>query len=91
MFRRRWRGWVVEEEMGGEGGGGEKIGGAECLGGRRWRGWVVEEEMGGGRRRGRGLGEAEKEEAEEDERMEGGEEKMEAGEGGGRRWEEDEG
>ena len=29
MFRRRWRGWVVEEEMGG---GGEKIGG-ECLGG----------------------------------------------------------
>ena len=32
MFRRRrWRGWVVEEEMGG-GGGCEKIGG-ECLGG----------------------------------------------------------
>ena len=30
MFRRRWRGWVVEEEMGG--GGGEKIGGGECLG-----------------------------------------------------------
>ena len=32
MFRRRrWRGWVVEEEMGG---GGEKIGGGgECLGG----------------------------------------------------------
>ena len=30
MFRRRWRGWVVEEEMGGEG---EKIGGDECLGG----------------------------------------------------------
>ena len=30
MFRRRrWRGWVVEEEMGG---GGEKIGG-KCLGG----------------------------------------------------------
>ena len=29
--RRRWRGWVVEEEMGG---GGEKIGGGECLGGR---------------------------------------------------------
>ena len=28
------------------GGGGEKIGGGECLGGRRWRGWVVEEEMG---------------------------------------------
>ena len=28
MFRRR--GWVVEEEM--EGGGGEKIGGGECLG-----------------------------------------------------------
>ena len=26
MFRGRWRGWVVEEEMG----GGEKIGG-ECL------------------------------------------------------------
>ena len=33
MFRRRrWRGWVVEEEMG-RGGGGEKIGGGECLGG----------------------------------------------------------
>ena len=33
MFRgRRWRGWVVEEEMG-DGGGGEKIGGGECLGG----------------------------------------------------------
>ena len=31
MFRRRiWRGWIVEEEMGG--GGGEKIGGGECLG-----------------------------------------------------------
>ena len=31
MFRRRWRGWVVEEEMGGRG---EKIGGGgECLGG----------------------------------------------------------
>ena len=30
MFRRRWRGWVVEEEMGG---GGEKKGGGECLGG----------------------------------------------------------
>ena len=30
MFRsRRWRGWVVEEEEG----GGEKIGGVECLGG----------------------------------------------------------
>ena len=29
MFRRRWRGWVVEEEIG----GGEKIGGGECLGG----------------------------------------------------------
>ena len=43
---RRWRGWVVEEEIGG-GVGGEKIGGGECLGGR-WRGWVVEEEMGGG-------------------------------------------
>ena len=28
MFRR-WRGWVVEEEMGG---GGEKIGVGECLG-----------------------------------------------------------
>ena len=29
MFRRRrWRGWVVEEEMGG--GGGEKIRGGEC-------------------------------------------------------------
>ena len=27
---RRWRRWVVEEEMGG---GGEKIGGGECLGG----------------------------------------------------------
>ena len=32
MFRRRrFRGWVAEEEMGG--GGGEKIGGGECLGG----------------------------------------------------------
>ena len=32
MFRRRrWRGWVVEDEMGG--GGGENIGGGECLGG----------------------------------------------------------
>ena len=32
MFRRRrWRGWLVEEVMGG--GGGEKIGGGECLGG----------------------------------------------------------
>ena len=31
MFRRgRWRGWLVEEEMGG---GDEKIGGGECLGG----------------------------------------------------------
>ena len=31
MFRRRrWRVWVVEEEMGG---GDEKIGGGECLGG----------------------------------------------------------
>ena len=31
MFRRRrWRKWVVEEEMGG---GGENIGGGECLGG----------------------------------------------------------
>ena len=30
MFRgRRWRGWI-EEEIGG---GGEKIGGGECLGG----------------------------------------------------------
>ena len=29
MFRRKWRGWVVEEKMGG---GGEKIGGGECLG-----------------------------------------------------------
>ena len=29
MFRRKWRGWVIEEEMGG---GGEKIGGGECLG-----------------------------------------------------------
>ena len=29
MFRRRWKGWVVEEEMGG---GGEKKGGGECLG-----------------------------------------------------------
>ena len=29
MFRRRrWRGWVVEEEMGG--GGDEKIEGGEC-------------------------------------------------------------
>ena len=32
MFRRRWRGWEVEE-MGGGRGGGEKIGGGECLGG----------------------------------------------------------
>ena len=32
MFRRRrWRGWEVEEEMGGC--GDEKIGGGECLGG----------------------------------------------------------
>ena len=30
MFRRSWKGWVVEEEMGG---GGEKKGGGECLGG----------------------------------------------------------
>ena len=30
MFRGKWRGWVVEEEMGG---GGEKIVGGECLGG----------------------------------------------------------
>ena len=31
MFRRRrrWRGWVVKEMRG----GGEKIGGGECLGG----------------------------------------------------------
>ena len=29
--RRRWRRWVVEEEIGE--GGGEKIGGGECLGG----------------------------------------------------------
>ena len=29
--RRRWRRWVVEEEIGG--GRGEKIGGGECLGG----------------------------------------------------------
>ena len=29
--RRRWRNWVVEEEIGGE--GGEKIGEGECLGG----------------------------------------------------------
>ena len=29
--RRRWRRWVVEEEIGG--GEGEKVGGAECLGG----------------------------------------------------------
>ena len=55
--RRRWRRWVVVEEIG----GGEKIGGGECLGGgdgRRWektrrrvfrrRRWVVEEEIGGG-------------------------------------------
>ena len=28
--RRRWRRWVVEEEIGG---GVEKIGGGECLGG----------------------------------------------------------
>ena len=37
--RRRWRRWVVEEEIGE--GGGEKIGG-ECLGGD----WRSEEEMG---------------------------------------------
>ena len=30
-WRRRWRRWVVEEEIGE--GGGEKIGGGECLGG----------------------------------------------------------
>ena len=29
--RRKWRRWVVEEEIGGR--GGEKIGGEECLGG----------------------------------------------------------
>ena len=29
--RRRWRRWVVEEEI--KGGGSEKIDGAECLGG----------------------------------------------------------
>ena len=35
MFRRRrWRGWVVEEEMGG---GVEKIG--ECLGGEDGGNW----------------------------------------------------
>ena len=28
--RRRWRRWIVEEEIGG---GGEKIGRGECLGG----------------------------------------------------------
>ena len=34
VFRRRWRGLVVEEMGGGGGGGGgEKIGGGECLGG----------------------------------------------------------
>ena len=36
MFRRRW---VVEEEIGGDekiGGGGEKIGRGECLGGDGW-------------------------------------------------------
>ena len=44
--RRRWRRWVVEEEIGE--GGGEKIGGGECLGGDRRRRWVVEEEIGGG-------------------------------------------
>ena len=48
--RRRWRRWVAEEEIGG--GDGEKIGGAECLGGISSRGgdrrrWVVEEEIGG--------------------------------------------
>ena len=42
--RRRWRGWVGEEEMGG---GGEKIGGEECFGGEIG-GWVVEEKMAGG-------------------------------------------
>ena len=29
-WKRRWRRWVVEEEIGG---GGEKIGRGECLGG----------------------------------------------------------
>ena len=38
--RRKWRRWVVEEEMGGR--GGEKIG-EECLGGGDGR---KEEEMG---------------------------------------------
>ena len=53
MFRgRRWRGWVVEEEIGGRG---EKIGGGECLG-EEMRGWVVEEEIGG---RGEKIGEGE--------------------------------
>ena len=41
VFRgKRWRGWVVEEEMRG---GGEKIGGVF-----RRRRWVFEEELGGG-------------------------------------------
>ena len=43
VFRRGWRGWVVEEM----GGGGEKVGGGVF----RRRGWVVEEEMGGEVRR----------------------------------------
>ena len=36
MFRGRgWRGWAVEEDMGG---GGENIGGGECLGGGEMEG-----------------------------------------------------
>ena len=37
LRRRRWRGWVVKEE----------IGGGECLGGGDRRGFVVEEMAGG--------------------------------------------
>ena len=43
FLRRRWRGWVVEKEVG----GGEKIGGGVFRRGR-WRGWEIEEMGGGG-------------------------------------------
>ena len=58
MFRRRrWRGWLVEEKMGGGeclgeemeemgGGGGDRW--RRVFRRRTWRGMVVEEEMGGG-------------------------------------------
>ena len=49
MFRRRrWRGWVVEKEMG----GGERR--RRVFRRRRWRGWVVEEMGGGGEKIGGG-------------------------------------